>query len=231
VPRRYIQQRRAEQQEETKARIVEAAVELHNTVGPAHTTDRAIAERAGVTRRTFYRHFPTDVDLFRACTTHATQKWPPPDPATWRGIRDPQERLRRGLGELYAYYRATGDGLAAILRDGPFLRSELTNLPSRGDVLRTIPAVLMEGWNVRDRTRAILAAAIVHATSVSTWQSLVGRQALTQDEAVSLLVGMVTSAAGPKSKHRTPGGRQRAENHSIPRSRSNSAFMRSVSMK
>jgi AcrR family transcriptional regulator len=34
-------------------------VELHTTVGPAHTTLLAIAKRAGIERPTLYRHFPT----------------------------------------------------------------------------------------------------------------------------------------------------------------------------
>jgi AcrR family transcriptional regulator len=58
IARKYALKRRAESQDETRRKIVEAAVGLHTTVGPANTTDVAIAERAGVTRRTFYRHFP-----------------------------------------------------------------------------------------------------------------------------------------------------------------------------
>ncbi len=196
MARKYEQRRRAELQDQTRARIVEAAVELHNTIGPAHTTDRAIAEHAGVTRRTFYRHFPSDLELFRACMAHGTQRWPPPDPSVWRQIADPEERLRVGLRELYRYYREAGRGLAVVLRDGPLLRPELTRLPGRGDVLRAIPGVLLEGWIAEGRTRAMLVAAVVHATSVGTWESLVDRQGLSDEEATSLLVGMVTSAAG-----------------------------------
>ncbi len=194
MPRKYEQRRRAELQDQTRSRIVEAAVELHNTIGPAHTTDRAIAEKARVTRRTFYRHFPTDLDLFRACTAHGARKWPPPDPEPWRRIPDPEERLRVGLRELYRYYRTAGHGLAVVIRDGPLLRPELTRLPGRGDVLRAVPGVLLEGWNVHGRARALLATAIVHATAVGTWQSLIERGGLSDDEATSLLVGMVTAA-------------------------------------
>ena len=195
MTRKYEQRRRAELQEETRARIVEAAVDLHNSVGPAHTTDRAIAERAGVTRRTFYRHFPTDLELFRACTAHGTHRWPPPDPTPWRQIEDPEERLRVGLGALYRYYRIAGRGLAVVIRDAPLLSPALTRLPGRGDVLRAVPGVLAEGWGVRGRGQAVVVAAIAHATSVSTWQSLVEGQGLSDDEAVSLLVGMVVAAA------------------------------------
>jgi hypothetical protein len=48
--RTYELKRRAERQEETRRRIVEAAVELHTTLGPSRTTVQAIAEKAGGAR-------------------------------------------------------------------------------------------------------------------------------------------------------------------------------------
>ena len=46
MARSYTLGRRAEKQAETRQRIVEAAVDLHGSVGPAHTTVSMIAERA-----------------------------------------------------------------------------------------------------------------------------------------------------------------------------------------
>lgn len=186
---------RAERQDETRERIVDAAVAFHHTSGPAHTTDLAIAEKAGVTRRTFYRHFPDELSLFRACTSHSFEKWPPPQPDKWRRVADPKERLRLALGELYAYYRVAGAGLVVIMRDRPFLRAELIALPGRADSLRAMPGVLLEPWKVRGRRRHMLAAALAHATAVTTWQSLVMQQHLTSSEAVELLVALVLAAA------------------------------------
>lgn len=59
MTRPYTLKRRAERQDETRRRIVEAAIELHQTIGPAATTVSEIAQRAGVGRVTVYRHFPT----------------------------------------------------------------------------------------------------------------------------------------------------------------------------
>jgi AcrR family transcriptional regulator len=132
---------------------VEAAVELHTTVGPAHTTDAAVAKRANVTRMTFYRHFPSDASLFRACTTHGLRRWPPPDPHSWRRIADPEARLRLALRELYEYYRVAGPGLVAIVRDAPLLRPELLAFPGRMSVLRSMSDVLLEGRKARGRQR------------------------------------------------------------------------------
>ena len=46
--RKYEQKERARRKEQTRERIVEAAVELHTSVGPARTTISGIADRAGV---------------------------------------------------------------------------------------------------------------------------------------------------------------------------------------
>ena len=172
---------------------MKAAVALHTTVGPARTTDVAIAERAGVTRRTFYRHFPDDIALFRACTSHVRDMWPAPSPASWRRITDPAERLAVALHDVYAFYRIAGRGLVVIMRDAPLLRAELLPTPSRVDQMRAMNEALLDGWGLRGRRRAILRAAIAHATSVVTWQSLVDQQGLSEEEAVGLLTAMVLS--------------------------------------
>ena len=122
----------------TRLRITEAAVDLHGSIGPARTTITAVAERAGVQRHTVYSHFPTDADLFAACSTHFFGGHPWPDPGVWRGIDDPVRRLTRALGELYAYYETTEAMLANALRDEalvptvvPVLRHD-SGLPRRG---------------------------------------------------------------------------------------------------
>ena len=77
---------RAAEMAETHVRITEAAIELHGTVGPARTTLSAVAKQAGVERRTLYRHFPTDAELFEACSAHYFAAHPFPDPAGWRDL-------------------------------------------------------------------------------------------------------------------------------------------------
>ena len=74
-------------------------------------------------RRTLYRHFPTEADLFAACSTHYFTANPWPDLGNWRGIRDPQQRLERALDELYAYYERTEPMFSNVLRDADLLDS------------------------------------------------------------------------------------------------------------
>src|SRR3954467_15640388 len=95
--RPYRMKRRAELEEQTRLRITESAVALHEEVGPAQTSITAIAERAGVRRSTVYRHFPDEEALFAACSSHWRAANPPPDPIAWSSIDDPDERTRRVL--------------------------------------------------------------------------------------------------------------------------------------
>ena len=82
--------RRDSRRQRMRQRIVEATVELHQTVGMARTTISAIAEKAGVQRLTVYRHFPDERALFYACTEHWSAANLPPDPVSWSQIADPQ---------------------------------------------------------------------------------------------------------------------------------------------
>lgn len=73
MTRNYTLKRRAEQQAETRKRIVEAAIDLHGTVGPANTSVSMIAEKAGVQRHTLYAHFPDERSMLMACSGHSLE--------------------------------------------------------------------------------------------------------------------------------------------------------------
>src|SRR5689334_22484728 len=97
MARTYTLKKRAEQQAETRKRIVEAAVELHSTVGPSATTLSMIAEKAGVQRHTLYAHFPDERSVFMACSGLTHERDPMPTADAWREIADHSERLTAGL--------------------------------------------------------------------------------------------------------------------------------------
>src|ERR671933_374061 len=105
--RPYRMSRRAELEQQTRRRITESAVALHQELGPARTSISAIAERADVRRSTVYRHFPDEEALFAACSSHFRTANPPPDPSVWAAIADPAERTATALRELYAFYERT----------------------------------------------------------------------------------------------------------------------------
>jgi AcrR family transcriptional regulator len=181
--------RRAEQVDQTRQRIVEAAVELHGSVGPAATTIAAIADRAGVTRLTVYRHFPDDAALFGACSAHWISRQQLPDPAAWSGIGDPVARLRAGLADLYRFYRAGAGMLTCIYRDVAFLPEEhQQGLRDQDTLLCDVLTAPFGGPGDEHRR---LRAVIGHAISFGTWRSLCLDQGLTDAEAADAMTGMV----------------------------------------
>ena len=66
-PRRYRMGARADAVARTKATIVAAAREMHAQRGLAATNWEDIAERAGVSTATVYRHFPSLAEIVPAC--------------------------------------------------------------------------------------------------------------------------------------------------------------------
>ena len=193
--RTYDLKRRAERQEETRRRIVEAAVDLHTNLGPSRTSVKAIAERAGVTRPTVYAHFPDERSLFQACSGHVSERVPPPDAGGWLAISDPVERLETALGEWYAYYERLETLLHNVERDARVMPiiAELNN--ERLHYLDEVRDQLLEGWPARGARRARLRRAIGHALEFGTWESLVRGQGCRPGEAVGLMVALARAAA------------------------------------
>jgi AcrR family transcriptional regulator len=195
MPRRYRLKKRAERQDETRKRIVDAAVELHGTVGPARASISAIAERAGVQRLTVYRHFPDERALYMACSGQFQADNPPPDPELWRGIEDPEARLRRALAELYAYYRRIEPMLNNVLRDLPLVPVLEETVEPMTRYLEQIRELLLAGWEVDERRRPLLRAALGHSLDFQTWRSLARQQELDDAETVELMVGLARSVS------------------------------------
>jgi AcrR family transcriptional regulator len=197
--RTYELKRRAERQQETRQRIVEAAVELHTKLGPNRTSVQAIAERAGVTRPTVYAHFPDGRSLFEACSGHVRETVPPPDTSAWRSISDPGERLVIALRDLYGYYERLEPLLENVQRDAAVMPLVAEMNAYRVRYLEEIRDLLLEAWPKRVGARSRLRRAIGHALEFGTWQSLVRRQGCRTNEAVRLMLAFVRAAASSEA--------------------------------
>src|SRR5215203_1234135 len=191
MARKYEMKRRAERMRETRRRITEATVELHQAVGPARTTVSAIAQKAGVQRHTYYAHFPETKDLYQACTAHYLQRNPLPEPSRWEEIPGSEERLRVALSEVYRYYSGNEAMMTNVLRDMPFdpvLQENNALLFRHWEAMRETIADAFEASGERRET---LLGAVALALELQTWRTLVRQQGLEDDRAVELMVGMV----------------------------------------
>jgi AcrR family transcriptional regulator len=197
--RTYELKKRAERQQETRQRIVEAAVELHTKLGPSRTTVQEIAERAGVTRPTVYAHFPDVRSLLQACSGHVRETVPPPDPTSWRSISDPGDRLETALRDLYRYYERLEPLLENVQRDAAVMPVVAEMNAYRVRYLEEIRDLLLEAWPKRGGAKARLRRAIGHALEFHTWQSLVRRQGCRTSEAVQLMLAFARAAASDEA--------------------------------
>lgn len=170
--RKYTQSRRLETQRRTRQRIVEAAVTLHERLGPAATTIKAVAEEAGVQRLTVYRHFPDDTALFTACTSHWLALNPPPDRSLWADIADPFDRVFKALHAFYRYYERTQRMWMVSFRDKervPALAGPLDEFARDIDLVRDD---LVNGIGTGARGKRRIVATVGHALQFTTWCTL-----------------------------------------------------------
>lgn len=186
--RRYTLRQRAESQAQTRQRIVEAAVALHGTLGPAHTTMSAVAERAGVQRHTLYRHFPDELAVLRACSQHFIGTHPLPDVHAWGRVAPGRRRLGKGLAELYAYFATNRQMIGNVLRDAEFVPVGAGFRQAIDEAART----LADGWRVSSPER--LRSALRLATDFFAWR-LLADTGLEPSSVTGLMTDMVAGAA------------------------------------
>ena len=170
--RKYQQKRRAEQSRETRQQIVEAMMELHEKLGPAQTSIKAIAEHAGVQRLTVYRHFPDEVSMFKACTSHWLELNPPPAMADWEQVEEPMQQVARALLAFYRYYRGTERMWQVTYRDLDEVEALQAPIAAFEAYIDTVRDGLVARMKVNAKDKKILSLTLRHVLRFTTWQSL-----------------------------------------------------------
>jgi AcrR family transcriptional regulator len=186
--RPYRLGKRADQQAETRRRIVEAAVELHGTLGPAHTSLSQIAERAGVQRHTLYAHFPDERSVALACSALFIERNPLPGIAPWREMAA-KPRLKAGLAALYDWYRRTEGINACVLRD-----AEHHEITREVAALRVGPPMAEYREALGDGLTPDQQSMLGLMMSFYSWRSLARDEGLDAAAAVALAVRAIVSA-------------------------------------
>lgn len=189
MTRTYRLKKRAESQAQTRQRIVEAAVELHSTIGPSATSLSMIAEKAGVQRHTLYAHFPDERSVFMACSAAAHERDPAPTADAWRSIADRSERLAAGLAAIYEWYGRNEQLLGNIMRD-------LAHHPIVQEIQKLRAAPVVKTWHeVLGAELSAPQQAMLHlALSFHTWKNLVRESGLAPAAAVGSMVAAIERA-------------------------------------
>ncbi len=122
MPRRYQMATRERAVQDTRQRIIDAAISLHAQRGVIATNWEEIAERAGVSTATVYRHFPSLGELVPACARTAFEAGaslptPAQAAAAFAGLTRPAPRIERLIRESCRCYELGAGWLAAARRD------------------------------------------------------------------------------------------------------------------
>lgn len=200
--RKYTLRKRAQDQAETRARIVGATMALHEELGPRNTTISAVAERAGVQRLTVYRHFPDETALFQACTSDwlALNPLPPLPPAE---VTDDGSAGEHALLALYAYYRGTQKMWTVSHRDVDAVPALQGPMQAFFDYLVEYADTLVATLQRPGKSATVRAAARL-AVQFTTWRTL-DQAALTDTEMARLMMNCVRAADARAEPGRQPG--------------------------
>ena len=177
--------KRAERQDATRLRIVEATIELHRTIGPTATT---VSRDRGARRRR-----PGDRLPPLPGRAHAVS-WPAAV-FTWSGTRCPSlaawlaisgsrpSACASALAEVYAYHRANEAMFAHVLADA---RDHAVMGPYHAHWQRAADVLVAPVASCGVARRKLLRAAISLALSFDTWRTLTRDHGLSDPQAVDV---------------------------------------------
>jgi AcrR family transcriptional regulator len=194
--RQYRLRARADQQQATRLRIIQATAALHDEVGPARTTVSEIARRAGVQRLTIYNNFPDEADLFAACGAHWMAEHPLPNMSAAFTEVDPVERLRQILTGLYGWYRDTRRSNEHLQRDRLLMPALDAVMSIRMDRQMTYLADQLAAGFQDARDPVEVRAAVALALDFWTWRRL-SHEGMTDAGAAGVMANAVRAAAAP----------------------------------
>lgn len=161
--RAYRSALREKQQDETRELILRALGEQILTSRPGEFSLPEVAERAGVSVRTVYRHFGSRDQLIEALQEYAVRRATPAPPATL-------EELLDFPPVLFATFDAHAPWVEAMVRAGPGSALRAAGKPGRVALFRALTAPLVAGLPPDDA--AGVQAVYKHLVSAETWLAM-----------------------------------------------------------
>ncbi|MFC9356232.1 TetR/AcrR family transcriptional regulator [Rhodococcus sp. NPDC057014] len=187
----------------TRSRLTGAALEVFETKGYSATTIDDIVSAAGVSRATFYLHFPNKLALTREMLddlhSYALHRYSRLDEVLTSGEEDLRQSLRDWLREWQQYWRKNAallDALtAAALSDASIEDWIFTSSFTLIDSLHRYFDQIPEAEASAVRTRAVLLEA---STRTVFSLSSRGKVGTSPDEVLDYLCDVWTAALQPK---------------------------------
>ena len=181
----YSSSLRADLAEETRRRILDAAIAQLADESVAGLTIPNVARRAGVAVRTVYRYFPTKDELLQAAGGEFDER------VGFREFADAIEKLGPQLRELYTRFSNEEPSVRAALesRAGREVRSRVR--PDRMSTLERTLEPLLEGLDTEERKQTV--ALVYLFFSAQTWRLFLDYAGMTSDEAAETATGGLTA--------------------------------------
>jgi len=193
APRTYNNATRRQQQAELKARIATAAAALHARQGVLATSYAAIAERAGVSAPTVYKHYPALDQLVRGCSAHVASLAPPIPVEAILGASSLQQSLEHLVDAMVALH-AHFEPWAVWREQGRIPALAQLYASNRQRVARLCAAVL-ERHGVRGNRRE-LAAVMESLLHFELWHRLTRVHKLPRAAVRDRLIQLLLAAVG-----------------------------------
>jgi AcrR family transcriptional regulator len=168
-------ERRTAAVEETRRRIVEAALALHAEQGILTTNWEDIARRADVSPATVYRHFPSLDHIVTACgeRVHAVSRPPDAETATrlFVGAERLAERVDRLVRELHGFYERGAPNIEAARREQHLLPQLAVDVARQHAVREALVREALRAEETDEQTIRIASA----LTDFPVWKALSDR--------------------------------------------------------
>jgi AcrR family transcriptional regulator len=191
--REYRSRLRADQAEETRARILDAAIRVM-AGGLAFVSIPAVAREAGVSVPTVYRHFKTKPDLLAAVYPHVVRragldKLVPP-----RSI----DELRAGVRAYFDQVESFDDLARAAMASPASEEVRAINMPDRRVMFRRLTETIRPKLSEADRDRiARLLVVLTSSSALRLWRDHLGASVDEAADDVEWLVSAAIAAATP----------------------------------
>ena len=168
--RTYQSDLRAQQAEDTRHRILDAALRVM-TAGLASLSVPAVAREAGVSVPTVYRHFGTKAHLLAALYPHVARRTGSDEVADPRSL----DELREGVRSIFDRLDTLDDLTRAAIASPAGEATRRATMPRRLERIRRIADAIAPGLSDEDRGRITrLIAILTSSSALRMWRDHLG---------------------------------------------------------